>query len=318
MKRRDLLKTVSLILSVPFCMLSVYSAEQPDEISVADNLFNKSEFFKSREIYRKIRNIYAKSNQLGKWKYCTVQIIRCSRQLADLSAATDEYFQYCKIVPIAPLEFIPINWLTSSAFLPNTKPDPQVSFNILRQSSISNLNPAVELLASTVLAASLDHSFRNIGLHHLRKLAAMQNDSESNNADNNNKSTAESNKQTELMNNLSHNVMLIADAVLWKERIPTLRNEKELVSMRRLLEKIPLQFRAGAFFLFGRAEAQVGLLEEAVISMMKIPIQYKEDTVLVLSSLLESAKLLDKLNRKKQAEQLRNEAKELRKSVTIQ
>ncbi|MDR1479981.1 MAG: hypothetical protein LBJ00_13685 [Planctomycetaceae bacterium] len=308
MKRRDLLQTIFWGLSIPSSLLSaVYCAELPDEIAVADKLFKKSKFAEAREIYKKFRNLSATKNQADNWKYCTLQIVRCSRRLCDLSLAVEEYFQYCRIDSAASLETIPIIWSTSSSLIQGTKPNSQSSLNLLRQITSSNYNPAAELLAASVLAAEREPSLRNTGLHHLQKLANPH-DSESNNTEKNSNPQPE---QTEPIKILANNVMLLAGVLLWKERIPILRNEKELTSLRRHLERIPEPLRAGAFFWYGKATAQLGLLDEAVIEIMKIPIQYPEDTVLVLDALEEAAKILDKLNRKNQAEQLRNEKKEL-------
>ncbi|MDR1483223.1 MAG: hypothetical protein LBT09_00205 [Planctomycetaceae bacterium] len=313
MKRRDLLQAILFGVSVPVGLLPVYSAELSDEISAADALFRQSEFSKAREIYKKIRNLSANKNRPDDWKYCTLRIVRCSRRLRDLSLATEEYFQYCRVDSTVPLESIPIIWSASSSLIQGTKPDPQASLNMLRQITVSHPNPAAELLSAAVLSSDREFSLRNIGLHHLRKLA---NPSESGSDKTENKlpetkSSENPAKQNETLTTLTNNVMLLAGVLLWRERIPILRNEKDLTAMKRLLLRIPEPLRAGALFLYGKAAAQVGLLEEAVISIMNIPVQYAEDTVLVMEALQEAAKILDKLNRKKQAEQLRNEAKEL-------
>ncbi|MDR2169664.1 MAG: hypothetical protein LBP59_05935 [Planctomycetaceae bacterium] len=317
MKRRDLLQIILFGLPVSVSLFPVYSVELSDEIISADVLFKKNEFAQSLEAYKKIRNKSINKNFGVEWKYCTLQIIRCSRRLCDLLIASEEYFQYCRVDSLAPLELAPVIWQVSSAFIHGSKPDPQASFNILRQIANSNSNPAAELLAASILAASQENSLRNIGLHHLRKLANPQDNATENTNKTDNKNITNNRlanikpQHAEALKKLTHEVMLLSGVLLWKERIPILRNEKDIAAMRRLLEQVPEVLRAGAFFLFGKAAAQIGLLEEAVIEIMKIPVQYPEDASLVLDSLTEAAKILDKLNRKNQAEQLRSEAKEL-------
>ncbi|MDR0390546.1 MAG: hypothetical protein LBH59_01465 [Planctomycetaceae bacterium] len=309
MKRRDLLRTTLFGLSVSFFGLPVYSSELSNEIANADKLLKKNEFAKAREIYKKLRNLSASKNQPNEWKYCTSQIIHCSRKLRDLSLATEEYFQYCRVDSNAPLEQIPIIWSVSSSLIKGTKPDPQSALNTLRQITPTNPNPAAELLAVSILAADRDSSLQNVGFHHLQQLANAT-ESQNNNENKNNT------KENETIKTLTNNIALLAGVLLWKRRIPTLRNEKEIAAMKRYLLQIPEPLRAGAFFWYGKAATQIGLLEEAVLALMKIPIHYTEDTTLVIDALEESAKILEKLKRKKQAEQLKNEAKELEKNYT--
>jgi hypothetical protein len=320
MERRDLLRSILISLSVPLYFSPVYSAELLSEISVADLLFRDGDFARSREVYKKIRSLPVNRDRRDEWKYCTLQIVRCSRRLCDLLLASEEYFLCCRVDSFVPLELMPIIWSVSSSLIKGTKPDPQTSLDMLRQITVSNPNPAAELLSAAVLASEREFSLRNIGLHHLRKLAnASDGDSDSELGKKSDDKLSENKlsenrvKESESMGVLAGNVKLLAGVLLWKERIPILRNEKELGAMKRYLLRVPEELRAGAFFLYGKAAAQVGLLEEAVLAMMKIPVQYTADTVLVIDALAEAAKILDRLNRKQQAEQLRNEAKELEK-----
>ncbi|MDR2643429.1 MAG: hypothetical protein LBC74_11620 [Planctomycetaceae bacterium] len=311
MNRRDLLLSILFGVSSPACLLLAYCSELPGELAGADNLFKKGDYTNSRVLYKKLRQLAANKNHPDEWKYCTLQIIRCSRRLRDLLVAVEEYFQYCRVDSAAPLETIPIIWSTSTSLIKGSKPNSQTALNMLRQLTTSESNPAAELLAASVLAADRELSLRNIGLHHLRKLANKP-ESEPNNTNNNSPQNTTIQNKSKIT--LEKNVMLLAGVLLWKEQIPILRNEKELTPMKQQLKQLPETLRAGSLFLYGKASAQVGLLEEAILLLMKIPIQYAEDSVLVIDALNESAKILDKLNRKNQAEQLRNEAKELERN----
>ncbi|MDR2763336.1 MAG: hypothetical protein LBB88_12090 [Planctomycetaceae bacterium] len=320
MKRRDFLLGGLGELSIAICLPTIYADNPIDELEDADITFKKKDFVNAINKYKKIRVQYASKNLVDKRQYCTSQIIRCLRRVGNLSLASEEYFQYSRINPIVSLELTPLIWSASIALIQGTKPDPQTSLNILRQTNQSNPNPSAELLAASILSVNQEQSYRNIGLHHLRKLSNQpesdfdsKSDKLSNDLNDNNSSTQSPElKQSDSMKKLSHEISLLAGALLWKEQIPILHNEKELATFQRLIKQIPESIRGGAFFLYGKSAAQVGLLEEAVVAMMKIPVHYAEDTILVLESLNESAKFLNKLNRKKQAEQLQNEALELK------
>ncbi|MDR1923703.1 MAG: hypothetical protein LBQ66_04945 [Planctomycetaceae bacterium] len=291
-------------------LLADSDSNQTKELNNADILFARGDYLQSRELYKKIRSSKTDMSRLKEWKYCTLQIVRCSRFVGDVAVAVEEYYQLCRVDSVVSLESIPIVWsVASSELIRGTKPSSQSAFNFLRQIATSNPNPAAELLASSVLSLEREHSLRNIGLHHLQSLANQSDNSTDDKSENDStKKTiiTQKNDNPKLIE-IRKNVTILAGLLLWRERIPTLRNEKGLQPIIRYIEQLPQPLRAGPLFLYAKAAAQIGSLEDAAVTLMRIPSQYTEDKLLVIDALNETAKIMDKLNRHQQAENLRRE-----------
>jgi tetratricopeptide (TPR) repeat protein len=289
-----------------FCCITVISGiSESAEISEseADVVFAQKNYATALELYSRVRQ-----TQKDDWKRLTIQIIRCCLAQGETERAVLEYFLLCHVEPTPPLEWIPLPW-----FVPVEK---AIGMSLREKTAEDWLDPlqtnkpnlAATLLAAGTLSVSPDQAKRRRGYQLLRELETILETPKSEPKPEKEKSNKTSEVQDAVFR---RHVSLLATALRWKQRIPTLRNQTELTPLRRILDQIPEPFRAGPLFLFAQAVRMVGDHETAILHWMRIPILYSENTPLAVEALRESALSLEKLERFDQAKRLRLEMAEL-------
>ncbi|MDR2440321.1 MAG: hypothetical protein LBE12_13255 [Planctomycetaceae bacterium] len=287
----------SIIFYVLFFFFFVTGISRSAEISEGDVAFARKNYEAALELYSAARELYAaRQNQKDKdndWKRLTVQIIRCCLVRGESERAVQEYFLLCRVEPFPPLEWIPLPWFVPTGTAMGMGLREKTAENWLDPLQTQSPGLAATLLAAAILSVSLDPAKQSRGYQLLRNLE---------------KKLETTKKAQDQESIFQHQVALLAAALCWKQRIPTLKNPTALIPLRHILDQIPEEpYRAGPLFLFGRAARMVGDHETAVLAWMRIPILYSENTLLVVEALREAALSLEKLGRFDQAERLRTE-----------
>ena len=234
-------------------------AEEP-----ADIAFQKKDYATAKILYGEARN-----KDKANWLRYSAQIVRCCMALGDSDQAVLEFFVICRDDPQTALyDCIPLPW--------NPPPTAPGAPKIIEKMATEFLDPlknrspgeAAVLLAAGVLSVSAQATDRERGLTKLRQLASMEG-----------------------------SVAQLASAMLWKQKIPTLRTPNELAFLENAVERMPEPLRAGPYFLLGQAAKSVGDREKAVLYWMRLPILYSEQKLLVDAAVTEAADALEKLGR---------------------
>ncbi|MDR2756102.1 MAG: hypothetical protein LBC20_10375 [Planctomycetaceae bacterium] len=276
------------IFSVVFLFFFVTGIAGTAEISEGDAAFARKNYVTALELYST-----ARQNQKDHdWKRLTIQIIRCCLARGETERAVQEYFLLCRIEPLPPLEWIPLPWYVPMETAMGMSLREKNAENWLDPLQTKSPNLAATLLAAATLSVSPDPAKQFRGRQLLRDL----------------EKTLETSKKTHDQESIfQQHVALLAAALCWKQRIPTLKNQSALTPLRRILDQIPEPYRAGPLFLFGQAARIVGDHETAVLVWMRIPILYSENVPLAIEALREAALSLEKLGRFDQAERLQTE-----------
>lgn len=261
----------------------------------ADAAWEKKNYASARELYVQARERTPFAERPENWKRITRQIVRCQTALGNAEHAAEEYFLLCRVDPMTSLDAIPLPWFTPLELKAGSRPREKTAEDILDPLQTKSRGPGATLLAACILSTGPTPAKRARGMQILRELASWT-ESE----------TTENAKSPDVV--LRRRTAQLAAAFLWKQRIPTLRRATDLIPLERQLERIPEPLRAGPTFLYASAAAAVGERETAVLSWMRLPILYPEQRVLVVESLREASRTLEKSGRRDQAENLRLEA----------
>ncbi|MDR0337289.1 MAG: hypothetical protein LBI18_09385 [Planctomycetaceae bacterium] len=292
------------MLFIFFCVVGIVGAT---DIAEADAAFERKNYTTALELYRQTRQNQKDAN----WKRLTIQMIRCCLAQGDTEQAVQEYFLLCRVVDSAPpLEWIPLPWFVPIEAVMGMSLREKIAetwLDPLRNSSPNsspnspqNSSPAKppNILAATLLAAgtlsvSPNTEKQRRGYQILRELETLW-------------ETAKTTPNIQ-ESAFQRHIALLATALRWKQRIPNLKNQSELLPLQRILEQIPESCQAGPLFLFGQAARIVGDHETAVLTWMRIPICYSENQLLSVEALREAAQSLEKLGRFDQAKRLQTE-----------
>jgi tetratricopeptide (TPR) repeat protein len=297
-----------------FCVTVISGISESAEISEADAVFAQKNYAVALELYSQ-----ARQTQKDNWKRLTIQIIRCCLARNETERAVQEYFLLCRVDPTPPLEWIPLPWFVPVETAIGMSLREKTAEDWLDPLQKKPTNLAATLLAAGTLSVSPDQAKRFRGYQLLRELEIILETPESESKLEPKPEKEKSNKIPEIQNALfRRHISLLATALRWKQRIPTLRNQTELAPLRRILNQIPEPFQAGPLFLFGQAARMVGDHETAVLHWMRLPILYSENTPLTVEALRESALSLEKLGRFDQAERLRLEMIDVERKQTNQ
>jgi TolA-binding protein len=98
----------------------------------------------------------------------------------------------------------------------------------------------------------------------------------------------------------------LAEGQVWRVSIPTAKNDQVAVWERRV-EDFPDAFRAGPYWVLGRALAQHGEPVRAVLAFLHVPIVYPQARPLAADALRDAAALLEKQGDAAAASRLRQE-----------
>ena len=101
-------------------------------------------------------------------------------------------------------------------------------------------------------------------------------------------------------------IALLAEAQLWRTQQASV-SIQELNQWKKQIARLPIGLRAGPYFLLAAGLNRHQQHEQAVVSWMRIPINYSQHYQLAAESLLASARKLDQLQRESQARNLYQE-----------
>ncbi|MDR2115723.1 MAG: hypothetical protein LBP87_05015 [Planctomycetaceae bacterium] len=307
----------SVIFHVLFLFFCITPTAGATEISEGDAAFARKNYAAALELYSQARQNQNDHN----WKRLTIQIVRCCLAQGKTERAVQEYFLLCRVDPAPPLEWIPLPWFVPIETATGRGLREKNAENWLDPLQTKSPNLAATLLAAATLSVSPDSAKQLRGYQLLRNLAKALETSETSSTS---PKTPES-QESAAQHHLQHHVALLATALCWKQRIPTLKkqsaqnqsaqNQSPLTPLRRILDQIPEPYQAGPLFLFGQAARIVGDHETAVLTWMRIPILYSENVPLSIEALGEAALSLEKLGRFDQAKQLQTERLRLKNNL---
>ena len=241
----------------------------------ADDAFQQRKFETARDLYGQARDKKETNHQ--RWLQYTAQIVRCHTALGETDQAVSEFFYLCSVDPQTTFyDCIPLPWNPPFVVPGASSPVEKTAEDVLDSIKNPRPGPAAMLLAAGILSVSPQPDKRNRGLNLLGKLAQQEGPAAQ-----------------------------LAAAMLWKQRIPTLRTANELAILENAIERIPEPYRAGPYFLLARAANAVGEREKAVLYWMRLPIFYSNDKLLAEAAVREAATALEKLGRYDQATRLR-------------
>lgn len=109
----------------------------------------------------------------------------------------------------------------------------------------------------------------------------------------------------ELSRDIDPRIKNLAIAQLWRTRVNA--NAKQVNAWRGIVEQMPRELRAGPYLVLAEAQARAGLVDPAIVNLMRIPILYPEQTALSAAALYRSRNLLHNRGQTDQARSLLNE-----------
>ena len=270
--------------------LSLCAAEQTEVaplLARAKRSFDQRDLRTALALFIEYRDSIKGTEERQEWFSTTFQIIRCNKGLGHNNDANQQFFLLCHLEPLMPpLELMSLPWAGTSGILDSSAIE-KTAEDWLKKPSIGG-----QFLAAAILSASAQPQRQSQGLSTLTQLSRT--------------SFSDDAKQTAEQKYHRH-VAVLASALLWKQRIPTIRSPNELAPLRNVLTMIPEPCQAGPLLLLGRAEAQAGEDEQAVLHWMRIPILFPDESPLAVEALESAAKSLEKLGRGDQAAGLRRE-----------
>ena len=261
-----------MIRKVLLLFLSLAAPIRADDADVA---YQRGDFATARLLYEQARDQEKANHQ--HWLEYSAQIVRCHTALGESNQAAQGFFLLCRIDPQTMFyDCIPLPWNPPPRQPGVPSAVEKAAEDVLDPVKNRIPGPAAVLLAAGILSVSAQPALRNRGLDWLGKLAQQEGPAAQ-----------------------------LAAAMLWKQRIPTLRTANELAILESAVEKIPEPYRAGPYFLLARAANTVGEREKAVLYWMRLPIFYPNDKLLVEAAVSEATDALEKLGRHDQAARLR-------------
>ncbi|MDR3109786.1 MAG: hypothetical protein LBU65_08875 [Planctomycetaceae bacterium] len=287
--------------SIPLEQIVNVTPERLQVHKIADEAFTeKRDYVSALALYEDSRK--QESPPERKWirNLITAQIARCYTALGKQTEASNEFFVLCRSDLFTPhLEAAPLLWFPPSGRTSFTAtPLETAAARLLDNGSTS---PPALLLVSSILAVSPVQELRSRGIEQLRYLSRPP------------EKTQADNEQT-----IRVQVARLATALLWRtqyvvtsKNFETIRKERE-----NIINALPQNLRAGAYYLLADAYYQRNENEQAVINWMRLPILYPENRPLAARSLQDSARALRQLGRTEQAESLLREVANQYKEFT--
>lgn len=95
----------------------------------------------------------------------------------------------------------------------------------------------------------------------------------------------------------------IAVVQLWRAKVLTAK-EQEVNGWQQYLESIPLEARAGAYFVVAQAKERLGEYDQAMLHYMRVPIHFKNNRLLAARALLAAARTAELSGKTVEAKQL--------------
>ena len=230
----------------------------------ADVAFQKKDYATAKILYGEARD-----KDKANWLRYSAQIVRCCIALGESDQAVQEFFVICRDDPQTTLyDCIPLPWNPPPAAPGAPKMIERTATEFLDPLKNPSPGTAAVLLAAGVLSVSAQAADRERGLALLGRLAQGEGPAAQ-----------------------------LASAMLWKQKIPTLRTPNDLAFYENAVERMPEPLHAGPYFLLGQAANSVGDREKAVLYWMRLPILYSEQKLLVDAAVTEAADALEKLGR---------------------
>ncbi len=210
-----------------------------------------------KEAYQSALLLYrqAREQEERAWvrQYQTAMIVRCLRALGEIESAAGEFFLLTRMDPQTPyLAAIPLPW---DFLLPTTTLTQLGEKWIDREE-----NPPARLLAAGILLGS---DRREKALQVLDRLALAA----------------------------DRPIALLAIAQTWRARLVTIEHAN-LAQWEKVVADMSPPFRAGPYYLLGRAYHRLDAHREALLRWMRIPILFQEHRPLAARALVASARVL--------------------------
>jgi hypothetical protein len=98
----------------------------------------------------------------------------------------------------------------------------------------------------------------------------------------------------------------LAEAQLWRTRLAS-ADAADVRRWQGAIEKMPVSLRAGPYFMVGQEYRRLGRTDEAVLSLLRVPIHASQHAELAARSLLDAAELLGAAGQRREAVRLARE-----------
>ncbi len=234
----------------------------------ADALWEKGRFEQALPLYRRALDV-DEEPRLWVRRLILAQIVRCYRGLGQFAAAGRTFLLLLESDPDTPyFDCIPLAWVPG-------QPPPE-----LEQAARSWLaRSEAESPAAVLLGAShlLSTSERPGAFERLKRLATSR----------------------------DRRVAQLAYAQTWRTAVHV--DDSELDRWSRAIENMPESYRAGPYFVLGRALGQRERWEDAALAFLRVPILFGGQRALAARSLLEAGRALERLAQPDRASRLYRE-----------
>lgn len=257
--------------AVPWQRVAQYRTTWPDELAAADQLRQERRFAEAIAAYRQASQVEKRG-----WvkRVLIARAIACFREQHQPTRAGELFLSLYRADTETPhFDTIPLVWL------PAHHAATDLSDRDIRTAASRWLADSTNA-ASTLLGASWLITAGEPGA----AVAPLQ----------------------KLTQNADKRVALLAEAQLWRTRLAQAR-ESEVAAWERIPIRLPTSLRAGPHFTVGLAWRQCQQPERAALELLRVPIEFPEQTALAATALELAAQQLDQLQRPAEAARLRLE-----------
>ena len=109
----------------------------------------------------------------------------------------------------------------------------------------------------------------------------------------------------ELSQDIEPRIKSLAIAQLWRTR--TRITDKQTAVWKSLVDNMPRELRAGPYFTLAEAQFRAGLVDPAILNLMRVRILYPEQQTLSAAALFRAATMLNNQGKSREAQTLLNE-----------
>ena len=261
-------------LRIPMTQVLAIRTAKTAEYQKADDLFesarqsrNTTELQEALSLYNQAR----RNAELPLWlrQWFTVRIVDCHRMLGQDALAAQQFFLLCHIDPYTPfIDHIPLNWAIRSSFEEQAARAPLTELATQWLSPTENPTkhptPVGQLLAASLLLDSPGPSRQN-AKQVLESLVTC---------------TSPDDKSLGL-NETCRIVSLLAMTQLWRAKLLTGFEKKELPTWLETIENLPVRLQGGPLFLAAEGFFRSGDKDQARTCFLKLKILHGDQTNLL-------------------------------------
>lgn len=290
----------------PYDQVISISPELTDTLKSAETKFKAKEYANALELYGKARE---EDSRTWAQLYWTGQRVKCLKALSRDPEAIEEFFLVLRYEPF-PWFFdtVPLSW--DARALRGSEPKLE-RLALLWINPMDNpsgkYNPGGSLLAASILFSGTQNDLREQALRMFELLAMA------------NRGSIEGVDQplSADMRTISKIIAQGAIAQQWRQKVFSLKSERELVQWETMSEQMPEPLRPGPLMLIGDGYSKFRKNEQAITFWMRVPILHEQERFLSAKALWESGKALESLDRKDQAEKIFHELSEDFKDIPV-